>query len=80
MGNFTDELKELLELRRNATDAEERAIIDKAINKLIDNMPIGGGITIVPPASPFDGAKTPWWTNPLYQPYCLCVNGQQPKQ
>ena len=52
-----NELKELIELRRAAKDADEKAIIDRAIEKFIDDR----SHSITQPAFP-------WWQT---QPYCF---------
>ena len=70
--DFVARFKELIELRRAAADAEEKEIIDKAINKLIDSMPCGGTITF--PSSP-----APWYVSKpepvpyLNNPIMCCV-------
>ena len=68
MSNFIEEFRQLLDMRRNATDAEEKAIIDKAIDRLIDNLPPGVGITIPAP--------DPWRKAPYSYPIITCCCGR----
>lgn len=61
MQNFTEELKQLLELRRSATDEAEKELIDKAINKLIDN--INTGTVVQYPGFWYERKETPPYLN-----------------
>lgn len=80
MGASINDLERLLTLRRQAADAEEKAIIDKAIDKLIDNFHGGNSVISTPyPQSPWyvsELGKVPYLNNPIM---CCVATKQEGK-